>query len=41
MPVLFGYLIDVTGAYVASPAGVAVVAGIAIVFGTRVLPRVP
>jgi cyanate permease len=41
MPVLFGYLIDVAGTYVASLASVAAVAGIAFVFGTRRLPRVP
>jgi len=41
MPVLFGYLIDVTGTYVASLASVAAVAGIVFVFGARVLPRVP
>jgi len=41
MPVLFGYLIDVTGTYVVSLASVAAVAAIAFVFGARVLPRVP
>jgi hypothetical protein len=41
MPVLLGYLIDVTGTCVAFPARVAAVAGIALVFGARGLPRVP
>jgi cyanate permease len=40
MPVLFGYLIDVTGTYVASLATVALVAGVGFVCGSRVLPRV-
>jgi len=41
MPVLFGYLIDVTGTYVASLVSVALVAGIGFVLGAKGLPRVP